>query len=253
MRDKSIKEIEQSLFQLENISSEVRHQLEDDSRKGVQALLKRWDERHAKKQAIVEKYLQMSQYEHGLYKKGDLYIAGIDEAGRGPIAGPVVAAAVILKPDAALYGINDSKQLSKSRREQFFKVIHQKAVAIGVGIVHAKIIDEVNIYQAAKQAMIKAVQELDIEPDHLLIDAMKLPLEVPQTSLIKGDTRSISIAAASIIAKETRDRIMTELGQTYPEYQFSSHMGYGTKAHLQALDEHGPCPEHRMSFAPLHK
>lgn len=232
---------------------DVRLQLENDPRKGIHLLLRRWDHKQEKKREMIAKYAEMSRYERQLYQSGKKYIAGIDEAGRGPLAGPVVAACVILKQDAALYGINDSKQLSRKKREAFFHDIYDQAVAVGIGIVSAKVIDAINIYQASKRAMTAAVREMSRTPDHLLIDAMTLPVDMTQTSLIKGDARSISIAAASIIAKVTRDKIMDELEEKYPGYAFSSHMGYGTKVHLEAIEKLGPCPEHRLSFAPLSK
>ncbi|MFC7392534.1 ribonuclease HII [Scopulibacillus cellulosilyticus] len=247
----SIKKLEQKLSQIENLDDEERRALEQDERKGVQNLLKRWDQRQLKKRQMIEHYKKMTQFEHQLFAQGKYHIAGIDEAGRGPLAGPVVAAAVILKPEATLYGINDSKQLSKKQRQQFVTMIYDQAVSVGVGIVSACEIDKINIYQAAKKAMEKAVDALSVVPEHLLIDAMTLPINIPQTSIVKGDAKSISIAAASIIAKEERDRMMTELDGIYPGYDFASHAGYGTKNHLAALEELGPCPEHRRSFAPV--
>ncbi|MBM7644339.1 ribonuclease HII [Scopulibacillus daqui] len=251
MKKLSIKALEEKLSQLEELSDEQRKALEDDDRKGVHNLLKRWDQRQLKKRQMISRYKEMMRFENQLYEKGCQYIAGIDEAGRGPLAGPVVAAAVILKPKTALYGINDSKQLSKKKRQEFAAKIYEQAVSVGIGIVSAREIDSINIYQAAKLAMRKAVDSLNIVPDYLLIDAMTLPTNVPQSSIVKGDERSISIAAASIIAKEERDRIMAELDHIYPGYHFASHAGYGTKQHLAAIEALGPCPEHRLSFAPL--
>lgn len=253
MEHLSISDIEAKLTNLNQIPADVRAQLENDPRKGIHLLLRRWDRKREQRREMIAKYAEMSRYEQQLYQSGKKYIAGIDEAGRGPLAGPVVAACVILKQDAVLYGINDSKQLSRKKREAFFKDIYEQAFAVGVGIVSAKVIDEINIYQASKRAMVAAVRELRLRPDHLLIDAMTLPVDISQTSLIKGDARSISIAAASIIAKVTRDKIMDGLDEQYPGYAFSSHMGYGTKVHLEAIEKLGPCPEHRLSFAPLSK
>ncbi len=179
-------------------------------------------------------------------------IAGVDEAGRGPLAGPVVAAAVILPESSALTGLRDSKKLSARQREGFFDEIQCRAVAIGVGIVDPETIDRINILQATLQAMTQAVSLLSVRPDYLLIDAVRLPaIGIPQKSLIRGDDRSQSIAAASVIAKVTRDRLMLEYDRLYPEYRFRSHKGYGTEEHLSALMRHGPCPIHRRSFRPV--
>jgi ribonuclease HII len=179
-------------------------------------------------------------------------VAGVDEAGRGPLAGPVVAAAVILNPSALPHGINDSKQLSRSKRDALYEEILRTA-HVGVGLVEAHVIDEINILQATLRAMREAVLALPCTPSYLLIDGNRLPtgLPCPAEAVVKGDSRSLSIAAASIIAKVTRDRIMEELDAHYPEYGFARHAGYGTKAHLEALERHGITPEHRKSFAPV--
>lgn len=176
-------------------------------------------------------------------------IAGVDEAGRGPLAGPVVAAAVILHPGAEILGINDSKKLSEKKRETLYPEILDKAMAVGIGIVSAARIDEINILQATYEAMRKAVEGLCFSPDLLLVDAVTIPgLAVKQVPIIKGDAKSLSIGAASIVAKVTRDRLMRELDKIYPEYGFEGHKGYGTAAHIAALKEFGPCPVHRRSF-----
>lgn len=176
-------------------------------------------------------------------------IAGVDEAGRGPLAGPVVAAAVILHPGAEILGINDSKKLSEKKRETLYPEILDKAMAVGIGIVSAARIDEINILQATYEAMRKAVEGLCFSPDLLLVDAVTIPgLAVKQVPIIKGDAKSLSIGAASIVAKVTRDHLMRELDAIYPEYGFEGHKGYGTAAHIAALKEFGPCPVHRRSF-----
>ena len=176
-------------------------------------------------------------------------IAGVDEAGRGPLAGPVVAAAVILHPGAEILGINDSKKLSEKKRETLYPEILDKAMAVGIGIVSAARIDEINILQATYEAMRKAVEGLCFSPDLLLVDAVTIPgLAVKQVPIIKGDAKSLSIGAASIVAKVTRDRLMRELDAIYPQYGFEGHKGYGTAAHIAALKEFGPCPVHRRSF-----
>ena len=178
-----------------------------------------------------------------------LLICGIDEAGRGPLAGPVAAAAVILPPDHDLLYINDSKKLSESRREKLFDEICTEAAAWAVGIVEPARIDEINILQATYEAMRKAVAQLDPAPDVLVNDAVTIPgISLPQIPVVKGDAKCISVAAASILAKVTRDRIMREMDAKYPEYGFAGHKGYGTKAHIEAIYEHGPCPIHRASF-----
>lgn len=247
---KSIKEI-QVLLQEEQLSQEVLQQLYADERKGVQKLLQQRKKRQEEIEKQKETFLAMSSYEKQLREKGISLIAGIDEVGRGPLAGSVVAAAVILPDDFCLLGLNDSKKISEKKREEYFDYIQSHALAIGVGVVSNKIIDSINIYQATKQAMTQALSELPIKPEYLLIDAMELEEDIPQTAIIKGDSNSISIAAASIIAKVTRDRMMKELGEKHPEYGFEKHMGYGTKEHLQAVEKYGILPEHRLSFAPI--
>ncbi len=176
-------------------------------------------------------------------------IAGIDEAGRGPLAGPVVAAAVILSHDDDIPGLNDSKLLSETVRDKLFPAIQATSRAVAVGIVPPELIDKINILEATKVAMIRAINELHAPPDYLLIDGpLSLDLDIPQIGIVKGDRKSVSIAAASIVAKVTRDRIMKELHRQYPMYGFDRHKGYGTEAHRRALVEYGPCPVHRLCF-----
>lgn len=192
---------------------------------------------------------KMLEYEKRLYSKGYEYICGIDEAGRGPLCGPVVAAAVILKKGDKIEGVNDSKKLSEKKREQLFDTIKERAVAYSVGIVDEKTIDEINILEATRLAMKKAVEGLSVEAEYALVDAeKKVPIDIPYTPIIKGDALSESIAAASIIAKVTRDRMIIELDSKYPEYNFAKNKGYGTKQHTDAIKEHGLCPAHRRSF-----
>jgi len=193
----------------------------------------------------------MSQYERMYKNQGYCNITGIDEVGRGPLAGPVVAAAVILPDDFNILGIDDSKKLTENKREELFESIQEVAISIGVGIVDAKEIDEINIYEATKKAMYAAISNLHIRPDFLLVDAMKLTTPFPSEAIIKGDSKSISIAAASIIAKVTRDRMMKEMAQAYPEYHFEQNMGYGTREHIEALQLYGATPFHRKTFAPV--
>jgi ribonuclease HII len=193
----------------------------------------------------------MKEYENELYNKGIKYIAGIDEVGRGPLVGSVVTAAVILPKDFYDERINDSKKLTEKKRELLYDVIMENALSVGIGIRTNEDIDRINILEATKEAMIEAVNNLSIKPEHLLIDAVKLDIDIPQTSIIKGDAKSISIAAASIIAKVTRDRMLIELDKLHPEYDFKHNKGYGTKKHIEALMKYGPLKEHRKSFEPV--
>ncbi|RYM07199.1 ribonuclease HII [Sporolactobacillus sp. THM7-7] len=235
------------------LTDEEKNALSKDSRKGVRRLYLSWKKQQQLVHRLLRQFQEMNRFENKLRQKGKRQIAGIDEAGRGPLAGPVVAACVMLKPDAVILGLNDSKQLTAAKRAALFEQIQEEAKSIGIGVVSAREIDRINIYQAARKAMTLAVGKMKAVPDHLLIDAMDLPLDIPQTSLIKGDACSNSIAAASIIAKVTRDRIMQAMDTSYPGYGFADHKGYGTRMHLKAIDRLGPCPEHRMSFAPLKK
>ncbi|MEK6691058.1 MAG: ribonuclease HII [Nitrospirota bacterium] len=187
-------------------------------------------------------------YEEEIYRGGYNRIAGVDEAGRGPLAGPVVAAAVTLSREIFLKGLDDSKRLSEKKREDLFLEITTTALSVGIGIIDVKEIDETDILRATIKAAEIAIISLNTEPDFLLTDALHIPVNIPQKSLIKGDSRSASIAAASIIAKVTRDRLMMEYHRIYPEYKFHIHKGYATKEHLKLLKKHGPCEIHRKSF-----
>ncbi len=192
---------------------------------------------------------EMLSFERELWSAGKEYIAGVDEVGRGPLAGPVVTAAVILPKDFSLLGVDDSKKLSPKRREELFEQIKEAAVCWAIGRREPGRIDEINILEATKEAMLDAVKALPVKPDHVLIDAVRLQgLDMPQTSIIKGDARSVSIAAASILAKVTRDREMVEMAGIYPGYAFESNKGYGTAAHYEGLRALGPCPIHRKTF-----
>lgn len=193
----------------------------------------------------------MKEFETELYNNGINFIAGIDEVGRGPLVGPVVTAAVILPKDFYDKRINDSKKLTEKKRELLYDVIMENALSVGIGMSSPEVIDEINILNATKKAMIEAINNLSVKPEHLLIDAVKLDIDIPQTSIIKGDAKSESIAAASIIAKVTRDRMMVELDKKYPMYDFKHNKGYGTKKHIEALYQYGPIEEHRKSFAPV--
>ena len=191
-------------------------------------------------------------FERNARSAGYARIAGLDEAGRGPLAGPVVAAAVVLPPDLFIPGVTDSKQVAEPERERLYDEIRGQALCFGIGIVDELTIDEVNIYQATIIAMERALQSLSLQPDYLLLDAMTLSrIFIPQKSLIKGDCRSHSIAAASILAKVTRDRLMRDLHKKFPQYNFEKHKGYGTKEHLALIQKYGPCDAHRKSFNPV--
>ncbi|MBC1527598.1 ribonuclease HII [Listeria seeligeri] len=247
----SISDIQKKLSQVTSENDSVFQLYLQDERKGVQKLLISLQKKWEKEAILVQKLTKMKQYENDLYQQGYKCIAGVDEVGRGPLAGPVVAAAVILPEDFSVVGINDSKQLSELKRETLFELIKQQAIAVGVGIIEHDVIDEVNIYEATKLAMRMALDELNPSPDFILIDAMPLKYTEAELSLIKGDTKSISIAAASIIAKVTRDRLMKDYDVAYPGYDFLHNMGYGTKNHLNGLNTNGVCPIHRLSFAPV--
>ena len=193
------------------------------------------------------------QYEEELIKNGIKVIAGVDEVGRGPLVGNVVAACVVLPLNYQLEGLTDSKKLSEKKREKFYEIIKKDALAIGIGEVNEKDIDKLNIYQATKKAMTIAIKEANkqIKLEHILIDAMPLELEIPNTSIIKGDAKSLSIAAASVIAKVTRDHEMYELDKKYPMYDFKNNKGYGTKKHIEAIKEYGIIKEHRLTYEPV--
>ncbi len=193
----------------------------------------------------------MLEYENNLYKDNINLIAGVDEVGRGPLIGPVVAAAVILPKGLIIEGLTDSKKLSEKKRNYYYDIIKKNAIAIGIGVISEDIIDDVNIYEATKLAMNNAINNLKVKPEHILIDAMKLNLDIPSTSIIKGDALSESIAAASVIAKVTRDSMMYELDKKYPLYGFKNHKGYPTKAHIEAIKKYGLIEGYRKTFSPI--
>ncbi|MFJ7729010.1 ribonuclease HII [Neobacillus sp. NPDC097160] len=251
MKVQTIVEIER---QLENIKAEndpfLLHILQDE-RKGVQQLLQKWHKKMAEEKRLKEKFNDMNLYEEKWRSQGFELIAGVDEVGRGPLAGPVVAAAVILPKNFFLAGLDDSKKLSEKKRQEFDEIIRNEALAYSVSMIDAPEIDAVNIYEATKKAMKAAIASLNPKPDLLLIDAMKLETPYPAESIIKGDAKSISIAAASIVAKTARDELMKEISLSYPAYGFQQNMGYGTKEHIQAIKQNGISPYHRKSFAPV--
>lgn len=200
----------------------------------------------------ILKDIDLLKYEKELYKKGITLIAGTDEAGRGPLVGPVVAAAVILPKNYSLEGLNDSKQLSEKKREKFYDIIYKDAISVGVGVVDAKTIDEINILEASRLAMKKAIQKLSVKPEYVLSDAMKLEgINIPYKDIIHGDALSLNIAAASVIAKVTRDRMMVELDKKHPEYGFKKHKGYPTKEHLENVKKYGVLENYRFTYKPI--
>ena len=247
----TIKEIKEQLANIQRLDDPLLAELEQDSRSGViQAIAKR--KREIQKRIDEDERLEgMLAYEKECYARGMELIAGVDEVGRGPLAGPVVAAAVILPKACKIPGLNDSKKIPKYKHKEIYEAVLQNAIAIGIGIKDNHVIDQVNIYEATKLAMMEAIGQLDPQPQHLLIDAMKLDLSIPQTSIIKGAANSISIAAASIVAKVTRDQMMEDLDQLYPGYDFAQNAGYGTANHLAGLHKLGVTPIQRRSFEPV--
>lgn len=201
------------------------------------------------RETLAQRWQRMSQIEEQLHQAGFKYIAGVDEAGRGPLAGPVATAAVILPPDAIILGLNDSKKLSEKQRLELEPIIKRQALAWNVTMIDHRVIDSINILQATKRGMREAIAALDPPPDYLLVDGMELDgVDLPQQGLIKGDARSVSIAAASVLAKTARDRLMLEYDALYPGYGFAKHKGYPTAEHKEALRRLGPCPIHRLTF-----
>ena len=247
----TIKEIKEQLASIQRLDDPLLTELEQDSRSGViQAIAKR--KKEIQKRLDEDERLEgMLAYEKECYALGMELIAGVDEVGRGPLAGPVVAAAVILPKACKIPGLNDSKKIPKSKHKEIYEAVLQNAIAIGIGVKDNHVIDQVNIYEATKLAMMEAIGQLGPQPQHLLIDAMKLDLPIPQTSIIKGDANSLSIAAASIVAKVTRDQMMEEFDREYPGYDFAQNAGYGTAKHLAGLDKLGVTPIHRHSFEPV--
>ena len=247
----TIKEIKEQLASIQRLDDPLLTELEQDSRSGViQAIAKR--KKEIQKRLDEDERLEgMLAYEKECYARGIDLIAGVDEVGRGPLAGPVVAAAVILPKACKIPGLNDSKKIPKSKHKEIYEAVLQNAIAIGVGVKDNHVIDQVNIYEATKLAMMEAIGQLEPQPQHLLIDAMKLDLPISQTSIIKGDANSLSIAAASIVAKVTRDQMMEEFDREYPGYDFAQNAGYGTAKHLAGLDKLGVTPIHRRSFEPV--
>ncbi len=244
----TVQKVKDYLFNSE-CSAEIIEEFRQDHRKGVQKLLVQYDRKQAQIAKAIRHFEHMSSYEKNHWEKGKLHIVGIDEVGRGPLAGPVVAAAVILPKEFQLIGIDDSKKLSKEKREEFYEHIIEQSLDYNIGIIEPSEIDQINIFQATKKAMRLALNGLSKDIEHILIDAMQLEgLAYPSDSIIKGDQKSISIAAASIVAKVTRDRLMEELHLSHPHYDFHKNSGYGTRAHIEAIKKYGLTKHHRRSF-----
>ncbi len=246
--DKSIREIREEMqaATMDELPVFI-HTYESDSRAGVQTLLGSARKKLEAYQKERERLVQMCAYENKY--QALTYICGIDEAGRGPLAGPVVAGAVILPRDCRILYLNDSKQLTAKKREELYDIIRERAVGVGVGVSGPERIDEINILQATYEAMRQAVAQLPVGPDILLNDAVTIPdVDIPQVPIIKGDAKSVSIAAASIVAKVTRDRMMTAYDSVYPGYGFAANKGYGSREHIAALKKQGACAIHRKSF-----
>lgn len=251
MGKQSISVIRQ-LFEENKIDALILDELRNDNRKGVQTLIKRYEKQQEKQKALQLKFLNMTAYEKRARESGYQLIAGVDEAGRGPLAGPLVVASVILPADFELIGLDDSKKLSEIQRNAFFEIIKEQAISYKIVIISNHDIDKMNILQATKYGMFKAISELEVAPDYALLDAVQLDnLPCASEVIIQGDAKSITIAAASVLAKVTRDRLMKEIHKEYPMYDFSSNMGYGTKNHMDSLKVHGASPYHRVSFAPV--
>jgi ribonuclease HII len=246
----TIAEVKQ-LLSAATVDEELITELRTDPRAGVQKLVQSYDKKQAKIRAQQHMLEEHKRLERGLWPHYDA-IAGIDEVGRGPLAGPVVTAAVIITPDFDV-PVNDSKQLTPHRRAELFGAIISQACAVAIGVRSSEDIDRYNIYHATELAMADAVRNLRVQPDYLLVDAMTVPVDLPQSKLIKGDARSASIGAASIVAKVVRDRLMDMYDQIYPGYDFTDNAGYGTAKHLAGMAAHGITPIHRRSFGPVQK
>lgn len=234
------------------LSNEQIDELRKDERKGVQQLIRSYDRKVALFEKQKKEFLQLKKFDEQYKTNGQMILAGIDEAGRGPLAGPVVSAAVILPDDFECIGLTDSKQITEKKRNEFFELIKERAVAYAIAIVDHETIDRINILEATKLSMRQALEQLSIKPDITLIDAVHISVNHTKTVAInKGDAKSLSIAAASILAKVTRDQLMDKFHEKFPQYDFKNNKGYGSKKHLDALKRFGPSPIHRKSFSPV--
>ena len=249
MSDKKISEIQKQYKETsELLLPDFIEEYINDGRPGVSKIIGMAQKRMEKLRIERERIEHLKEYENQYWPEFD-YIGGIDEVGRGPLAGPVVTACVVLPKDCSILYINDSKKLSASKRDELYEIIMNEAVSVGIGVCSEQRIDEINILQATYEAMRQAISECSVEPQVLLNDAVTIPeVKIKQVPIIKGDAKSISIGAASIIAKVTRDRMMVEYDSIYPEYHFASNKGYGSAEHIEALKKYGPCPIHRRSF-----
>ncbi|HHW47108.1 MAG TPA: ribonuclease HII [Clostridiaceae bacterium] len=249
-RKLTLREIEEKIKGLDiDDALNYLHSVEPGFGNSIKRLISKYEKKKESMAKEIARIDAMYAYERKAYEKGYRYIAGVDEAGRGPLAGPVVAAAVILPDNVCIYGLNDSKKLTPKQRDSLYDEITEKAVSFSIGIVDEKQIDSINILNATKTAMEKAISSLKPQPDIIFIDAVELEnIKIEQVPIVKGDSKSISIAAASIVAKVTRDRLIDELDQFYPQYGFKKHKGYGTKEHIKAIKKYGICPIHRVSF-----
>lgn len=247
----TIKEIKEKLETITDENDPFIASLRKDERTGVQKLLQSWQIKMTRREEEQKRLEEMKKIERELWREGISFVAGVDEVGRGPLAGPVVAASVILPEDFSIPHINDSKKLTAKQRENLYEEIINRAIAVGIGVVSSEEIDRLNILRATVKAMVLAIENLSVTPEFLLVDALEIPIFIPQQKIIKGDEKSISIASASIVAKVYRDRLMQAYSREYPHYHFDKNVGYGTKEHLEALERYGPCPIHRKSFSPL--
>ena len=245
----TINEIKELLVN-DKLSETELAEFESDPRAGVKKLLDSYRRRKEKLAQKKESFEKRFVYEKSFWAKSQT-VAGVDEVGRGPLAGPVVTAAVIIDENFDLIDVNDSKKLSAQKRLELYPKILEEAVSVAIGVKDAEVVDQVNIYEADRLAMAQAVNDLDVRPDALLVDAMNVPVDIPQIELIKGDSKSNSIAAASIVAKVFRDKLMEDYANVYPEYHFDLNVGYGTKDHIVAIKKYGPTPIHRKTFAPV--
>jgi len=247
---RKLKDIEAEMIGMTPVEAiECLEEIKLEGTAAVEKLIEKYKKRKLLQEKEIERLKQMSKFEMEAYQKGFHTVAGIDEAGRGPLAGSVAAACVVLPEGCLIEGLNDSKKLSAAQREKLYEIIVEKAISIGIGLVDEKCIDNINILNATKLAMKMAIEQIKPRPDMLLIDAVKLnDVDIEQLPIIKGDALSVSVAAASIIAKVTRDHMIEEADVIYPQYGFKKHKGYGTEEHINAIKKYGICPIHRVSF-----
>ncbi|WP_436853685.1 ribonuclease HII [Staphylococcus caeli] len=248
----TIQTIKLALQDITTLNDLATTRYHEDSRKGVQNAIAQRRKQLEKEQQLLDNYIKMTEFENAILAENEqALICGIDEVGRGPLAGPVVTSAVILNKNHHFTGLNDSKKLSSKQRNSLETQLLSQVHAYAYGQATVEEIDRYNIYEATKIAMLRAIEALPVKPTHLLVDAMTLDIDIPQTSIIKGDARSVSIAAASVLAKEYRDKYMRKLGDKYPGYGFDKNAGYGTQQHLEGIKNYGILNEHRKTFEPI--